>query len=450
MREMMQLLMERDGHDVSLARDVKSAIAAFGDKPDLVFTDLNLPDGTGMDVLRHAREKHPETQIIVMTAFGTTENAVEAMRLGAYDYQIKPVKVDEIRAVTEKALEKFRLLQSNRELLGQLKGSLGISRMMGGSSRMVEVLTLVERVAGSGSNVLIEGESGTGKELVARAIHSASPQAAGPFVPVNCGAIPDTLIEAELFGHAAGAFTGANKARAGLFEAAKGGTILLDEIGELPVAMQVKLLRVLQERMVRRVGDEHERPINVRVVAATNQDLPRMVQAGTFREDLYYRLNVVRIRVPALRDRREDIPMLARAFVLKFAEKTGKKIDGITQPAVQALSAFGFPGNVRELENYMERAVALAQGQQITPEDLPEEVRVPSLPNPTEAFEQQKDGAVDLEATLERVERQLIDEALRRANGVKTKAAELLGLSFRSLRYRLQKLGYSDVDKGEG
>ncbi|HET6346240.1 MAG TPA: sigma-54 dependent transcriptional regulator, partial [Myxococcota bacterium] len=273
MREMLQLLFERDGHDVAVARDVKSALAGGREAPHVVFSDLKLPDGTGMDVLRFFRERHPETQVVMMTAFGTTENAVEAMRLGAYDYQIKPVKVDEIRAITEKALEKYRLIRDNKQLVAQLRGQYGISRIIGRSPKMVALLDLVERVAPSGSNVLIEGESGTGKELVARAIHDGSPVGQGPFVAVNCGAIPASLIEAELFGHVAGAFTGASRTHAGLFEAAHGGTLLLDEIGELPPPMQVKLLRVLQERVIRRVGDDRERPVQVRVVAATNQDL---------------------------------------------------------------------------------------------------------------------------------------------------------------------------------
>ena len=443
MREMLQLLFERDGHAVSTAKSVKAALDSLRESPDLVFTDMRLPDGSGLEVLSKAHEALPETQVIVMTAFGTTENAVEAMRQGAYDYQIKPVKVDEIRAVTEKALEKVALIRDNRQLSAQLRNQYGLSRLLGKSPRMVEVMELVEKVAPSGSNVLIEGESGTGKELVARAIHEGSRQANGPFVAVNCGAIPDTLIESELFGHAAGAFTSAARARAGLFETAKSGTLLLDEIGELPGPMQVKLLRVLQERMIRRVGEERERPVEVRVVAATNLDLHKMVQAGRFREDLFYRLNVVRIRVPPLRQRREDIPVLARAFVLKYAQKSGKPVEGMSPEALSALCAYDFPGNVRELENYVERAVTLVNGNHIHLEDLPEDVRTPTRSLIAERFSE-GNGTINLEETLEKTERQLIDEALRRSDGVKTRAAELLGLSFRSLRYRMQKLGYGD------
>ena len=449
MREMLQMLFERDGHSVSVARDVKSALAACKDdpRPDLVLSDLRLPDGSGMDVLRHVREHHPDTQVIMLTAFATTENAVEAMRLGAYDYQIKPAKVDEIRVVTAKALEKQALIRDNRALVAQLRGQYGLSRLLGRSPRMVEVLELIDKVAPTRTNVLIEGESGTGKELVARAIHERSQQSSGPFVAINCGAIPEQLIEAELFGHAAGAFTGAHKVRAGLFESAHGGTLLLDEIGELPSPMQVKLLRVLQERMARRVGDEHERPVDVRVIAATNQDLQKQVGLGAFREDLFYRLNVVRIRVPPLRQRREDIAVLARAFVLKYAQRTGKTIEAIAPDAVEALTQFAFPGNVRELENYMERAVALSAGSTIALDDLPDEVRRPT-PTPHD-MTTLNDQDLALDSTLTRVERQLIDEALRRSSGVKTRAAELLGLSFRSLRYRMQKLGYSHADDDE-
>lgn len=445
MREMLQLLLERDGHAVTLARSVKTALEACVEAPDLVLTDLRLPDGTGIEVLRYVRDHHADTQVIVLTAFATTENTVEAMRLGAYDYQIKPVKVDEIRAITAKALEKLNLIRDNRQLVAQLRGQYGLSRILGRSPRMVEVLELIEKVAPTRTNVLLEGESGTGKELVARAIHDSSQQASGPFVAVNCGAIPEPLIEAELFGHAAGAFTGAHKTRPGLFEAAHGGTILLDEIGELPASMQVKLLRVLQERMARRVGDERERPVDVRVVAATNQDLQKLVAAGGFREDLFYRLNVVRVRVPPLRQRREDIPVLARAFMLKYAQKTGKNIESIAPDAMAALCGFPFPGNVRELENYMERAVALANNAAIQLVDLPEEVQRPALPTARD-LSSLADKDLGLEDTLMRVERQLIDEAMRRASGVKTQAAEILGLSFRSLRYRMQKLGYGGAE----
>jgi two-component system, NtrC family, response regulator PilR len=448
-RELLQILLEGEGHDVATALDVPSALEhCRRAPPDLVFSDLKLGDGSGMEVLRFLREQSPETQVIMMTAFATAENAIQALRLGAYDYQIKPVKMDEIRLLTQKALEKLELIRDNRRLAAELGGRFGLSRFVGKSPRLMEVMTLIEKVAPTLTNVLVEGESGTGKELVARAVHDGSRRAAGPFVAVNCGAIPETLIEAELFGHAAGAFTGANKARRGLFEAANGGTLLLDEIGELPPAMQVKLLRVIQERAVRPVGSEAERPVDVRLVAATNRDLAELAREKMFREDLFYRLNVVRIRVPPLRERREDVPLLARAFVARYARDAGKSIDGIDDAALRLLGSYAFPGNVRELENYMERAVALATGPRIGVSDLPEEVRnaTGSAGGDLLAF---PDGGVQLERTLDDIERRFIGLALERSNGVKSRAAELLGLTFRSLRYRLKKLGLADADVEE-
>ncbi len=449
MREILQTLLEREGHSVTTANDVKTGLeTARAADPDLVFTDLKLPDGSGLDVLKGVREALPETQVIIMTAFATTENAVAAMRMGAYDYQLKPFKMDEIRILTQKALEKRQLIRENRELIGQLKGRYGFSSIVGRSPRMSELVAMIEKVAKSRANVLIEGESGTGKELVSRAIHDASPRASGPFVPVNCGAIPETLIEAELFGHVAGAFTGATKARAGLFETANGGTILLDEIGELPQQMQVKLLRAIQERVIRRVGEEKEREIDVRIVAATNRDLQEMVKQGKFREDLFYRLNVVRIRVPPLRERRDDVPLLARSFLIKFGNESGKPLDGFSEAAMSALKAFPFPGNVRELENIVERAVALAGGPTIELSDLPDEVREAAPPAVTSAMTL-PDGGINLESTLDGLERSLIQQAIDKSSGVKTRAAELLGLTFRSLRYRLKKLGMTTESDGD-
>jgi len=440
MREFLQILLEGEGHDVTCAADVKSALLACEETvPEVVLSDLKLPDGSGMEVLRWLRENHRETQVIMMTAFATTENAVDAMRLGAYDYQIKPVKVDEIRALTQKALEKVHLLRDNRALSTQAQSRFGLSPFEGQSQAMQAVRALIEKVAPTKANVLVEGESGTGKELVARSIHEKSLRAQAPFIAVNCGAIPETLIESELFGHAVGAFTGASKARRGFFEAASGGTLLLDEIGELPAHMQVKLLRALQERKIRRLGEEAERSVDVRIVAATNRDLQALAQRGEFREDLFYRLNVVRIRVPPLRDRLTDVPALARSFVMRFAPALGKPISGISDAAIECLCNHSFPGNVRELENYMERAVALAGSDIIDVGDLPEEVRDVSTSAVQNLLGFPEKG-LELEKTLEQVERRFIREALGRAEGIKTRAAELLGLSFRSFRYRLKKL----------
>lgn len=443
LREVLGMLLEKEGHDVVVAEDVSSALRLCEERQfDLVYTDLKLPDGTGMAVVRYLREHHPDTQVIVMTAFATTETALDAMRLGAYDYQLKPFKIEETRALTRKALEKLALIRSNRELTAVVEDRYGFSAIVGRSAEMTKLLSLVEKVAPSRANVLIEGESGTGKELVARAVHDRSQRRDGPFVPVNCGAIPETLIEAELFGHAAGAYTGAGKARAGLFEAAKGGTLLLDEVGELPPSVQVKLLRVIQERRIRRVGDDREREVDVRIVAATNRDLQELVAVDEFREDLFYRLNVVRLRVPPLRERRSDIPLLARAFLDKYRRENEKPLEGFSANALQRLASFSYRGNVRELENIIERAVALASGAMIESKDLPEDV----LPSDDRDMDFSLPSDFSLKARLLEIERGYIVQALQATDGVKTHAASLLGLSFRSFRHRLKKLGIDDDD----
>lgn len=444
MREFLQILLQNDGYDVVTAPDVKSGIEACGhDYFDLVITDLKLPDGSGLEVLSWVSEHQADTQVILLTAYASTQNAVEAMRLGAYDYQIKPVKVDEIRALSEKALEKVRLLRENRQLSAKLRERKQPSRFSARSPRMERVMTMVEKVADATTSVLIEGESGTGKELVARTIHETSSRRARQFVPVNCGAIPESLIESELFGHKVGAFTGASKDRGGLFEAAHGGTLLLDEIGELPLSVQVKLLRVLQERTVRRVGEDRERPVDVRILAATNRDLEKMVEDGTFREDLYYRLNVVKITVPPLRERIEDIPILVKTFMMKYAQELGKEIQDLSREALDALCRYGFPGNVRELENYIQRAVTLASGKVIGVDDLPEQVCSRERASLEDLLYFPAEG-LSLDERLSDLERRYMEESLRRCNGVKKHAAKLLGMSFRSFRYRLQKAGVAE------
>ncbi len=449
MREFLHILLEQEGHTPLVAESVAAATAACAaHQPDLVFADLRLPDGSGMDVLRWVREHDPDCQVIMMTAYATTENAVDAMRLGAYDYQTKPFKVAELRALTAKALEKHALLRENRDLRSRLAGEGDGQRILGQSPVMREVLNLIARMAQTRTNVLLEGESGTGKELVARAIHDGGPRAAGPFVAVNCGAIPEALIESELFGHVAGAFTGAQRGRAGLFKAADGGTLLLDEVSELPLALQVKLLRAIESRKIRAVGAEEELPVDVRIVSSTNRELQALVAAGGFREDLFYRLNVVRLRLPPLRERVEDIPLLARAFVARCAAEAGKQVHGLDAAALRALTAHPFPGNVRELENAIERAVALAAGELVTVADLPEELRGAPAPASDDLLSF-PDGGIDLEQRLATIEARLIRTALERAAGVRTRAAGLLGLSFRSLRYRLSKLGLAGDTAGE-
>ncbi len=446
MREFLQILMQNEGHKVCVADTVSSALKRCRHEIfDLVLTDLKLPDGSGLEVLKWISEHQADTQVILLTAFATTQNAVEAMRLGAYDYQIKPVKVDEIRALTEKAIEKASLLAENRELNARLAGRKSLSQIIAQSPQMRRVLEMVEKVAMGNTSVLVEGESGTGKELVSRGIHAQSARSRMPFVAVNCGAIPDSLIESELFGHKAGAFTGAVRDRPGLFEAAHTGTLLLDEVGELSPTVQVKLLRVLQEKTVRRVGEDKERPIDVRILAATNRELSEMVAAGEFREDLFYRLNVVNIKIPPLRERAEDLPLLAHAFLLKYAKEMKKEIGDISREALGALSRYRFPGNVRELENYIQRGVTLASGKVLGVDDLPDQV-ISKEQEARSNFLFFPDSGVDMESRLQDLEKRYIEEALRRSAGVKKKAASLLGLSFRSFRYRLQKLGFGEAD----
>lgn len=456
-REFLEILFLRAGHQVRLAKDAIEAIALLKEAPvDLVLTDLRLPRGSGMDVLSFVTRQAPSTQVVIMTAFATTETAIEAMKAGAYDYIIKPFKVDELTVLLDRALERRRLQTENVALKATLSARAAHSRLLGTSERMQEVFELIQKVASTRTTILLTGESGTGKELVARAIHTRGPRVNEPFVAINCGAIPETLIESELFGHTKGSFTGATADKPGLFERAENGTVFLDEIGELPLAMQVKLLRVLQERKVRRVGGANDLNVDCRVIAATNRRLETEIEKGTFREDLYFRLNVIQIRLPALRERRADIPLLAESFVAKFAEQQESPVRSLSDGALRLLMAWSWPGNVRELENVIERGVTLASGAVIDVEALPSAMRgqVTTPPTPVQPLTDEIPAeGLDLEATLENYERRLLEKALQRTGGRKKKAAELLKLSFRSFRYRLAKLGLSGADddaEGDG
>jgi two-component system response regulator PilR (NtrC family) len=457
MRDFLRIALTRAGHEVTVVDSPAAAAAAYGARDfDVVITDLRMAGGSGLDVVADVKTSRPDTQVVVVTAFATTETAIAAMKRGAYDYLTKPFKVDEIGVVVERALEKRTLLRDNVELRAELQGRFRLDRLVGKSPPMQRLFELVRRVAPAKTSVLIAGESGTGKELVARALHHLSPRAERAFVAINCGAIPDALLESELFGHVRGAFTGAHADKAGLFAAADGGTLLLDEIGELSPAMQVKLLRVLQERKVKRVGGVAEEDIDVRVVAASNRDLEAEVERGAFRRDLFYRLNVIQLLLPPLRARREDVPLLVEHFVRKHAAALGRSLTGIEPDALAALVDYDFPGNVRELENLIERAATLEPGERITRASLP-----PLQPRPTRAgasagaqpihFE---DDGVDLERVVADFERELIGKALERTKGVRKSAAKLLGISFRSLRYRLAKLGIdadaAHEDSGDG
>jgi two-component system response regulator PilR (NtrC family) len=443
MREFLEILLGKQGHRVEAAADVKGALARVAEGGvDLVITDLRLGGDSGIEVLRRVKETSPATEVVMVTAFATTENAIQAMKLGAYDYVLKPFKVDELRLVVEKALERRALVQENRVLRRVGKPRLSVPEIIGHSAATEEVRALVEKVAPTRTTVLVTGESGVGKEVVARAIHDRGDRRDQPFVAVNCGAIPEGLIESELFGHEKGSFTGAHETKPGLFEVAGSGTLFLDEVAELPPPLQVRLLRALQERRVRRVGGTADLPVAARIVAATNRELGEEVAAGRFREDLYYRLNVIQLRVPPLRARREDIPLFVAHFLLRFALEAGKGELRLSSEAERRLFDYEYPGNVRELANVVERAVTLSDGPEIRVADLPPALRTAGgAAAAAVAPADLPETGMDLQAHLDALERKLLEQALARTGGVKTEAARLLSLTFRSLRYRLAKFG---------
>jgi two-component system response regulator PilR (NtrC family) len=444
MRDFLSILLRKEGYAVTVAERAEKAMEMAGrGEFDLVMSDIAMPGLSGLDVLRQTRAASPDTPVILITAYASTESAVEALKLGAYDYLIKPFDVEELKNVVRHALEKRRLETENRILKAELKEKSGFDLLVGESPRMREVMALIERIAATHSTVLIQGESGTGKELAARAIHAQSPRRDRPFVSINCGAMPDELLESELFGHARGSFTGAVTAKKGLFEVADGGTLFLDEIGDTTPAMQVKLLRVLQERRIRRVGGTEETEVNVRVLAATNQDLESMVREKRFREDLYYRINVIQIALPPLREKREDIPRLVDHFVQKYAAMVGKRVHGVSDEVRRQLLAHDWPGNVRELENVIERAVAFASGETIGRADLARDLG--GAPKPARELPAElSETGIDLERQLEDLREHFMMLALERARGVQTRAAELLGMSFRSFRYFAKKYNLLD------
>jgi two-component system response regulator PilR (NtrC family) len=443
MREFLQILLSKQGHEVATAGDVAEARERLrGGDFDLVVSDLRLGRETGLDLLRHVKESAPQTEVVMVTAFATTENAVQAMKLGAYDYVLKPFKVEELKLVVEKALEHRALVAENRVL----RHRVGERRphaddLIGTSPAIQEVRQLVEKLAPTRTTVLVTGESGTGKEVVARAIHARGDRRDQPFVAINCGAIPEGLIESELFGHEKGSFTGAVGAKPGLFEVAGSGTLFLDEVGELPPPVQVKLLRVLQERRIRRVGGQSDITVSARIVAATNRDLEAEVRAGRFREDLFYRLNVIQVRMPPLRARVGDLPLLADHFLERFAGELGRRKATLSPEALRLLLAHPWPGNIRELANVLERAATLAEGDVIEPAVFPPSLRgAPDGAVAGPVADLPPDG-LDLQAHLDAIERRILEQALERTAGVKTEAARVLSLTFRSLRYRLAKYG---------
>jgi two-component system response regulator PilR (NtrC family) len=439
MREFLEILLSKEGWMVRSADSKAAALERVNERvPDVVITDLKLKNQSGLDLLKDLKARFPEVEVVVITAFATNETAVQALQLGAYDYVTKPFQVDELRVVIQRALERQRLLRENLRMQAELGARYDFGNLVGASPRIQEVYRLIELAAPTRSNVIILGESGTGKELVARALHYHSPRKSAPFVPIDCASIPETLLEGELFGHVKGAFTGADASRKGLFELADGGTVFLDEVSEVPLQLQVKLLRVLQERNLRRLGEGTDRSVDVRVVAASNRDLEEEVRRGNFREDLFFRLNVIRITLPPLRERREDIPDLVRHFVAKVAAIEGQPPPIVLEEALAVLSGYEFPGNVRELENMVERAVALCGGRPIGAALFVDymQKKNPTLDAPVPEIPTE---GIDLEQVLNSVELRLLQEALRRTGGVKKDAASLLGISFRSIRYRLLK-----------
>ncbi|MGC4084606.1 MAG: sigma-54 dependent transcriptional regulator [Vicinamibacterales bacterium] len=443
MRELLAIVLKREGYDVVLAENGKSAVAALERGPfDLLISDIKMPDMSGVDVLRAAKKLDPDVLGIMITAFASTETAIEAMRLGACDYLSKPFDIDLLKMKVREKVENRQLRQENILLKRTLGVSHSFSNIIGRSESMLDVFKMIETVAKTNSTILLTGESGTGKGLVAQAVHYNSLRRDKPMVSLNCGAMPETLLESELFGHMRGAFTGADQNKKGLLEVAEKGTIFLDEIGEMSPVMQVKLLRVLQERRFRRVGGLEELQADIRVIAATNQDLTRAVAEGRFREDLFYRINVIPIALPPLRDRREDIPLLADHFLSKYAGQMEKAVTAISRPAMELLVKHEWPGNIRELENVIERAVALEGTPSIQPESLPPAVRggTPrAAADAASTHELLPAEGLDLEAHVQEIERGYIAQALERANGVQVKAAELLGMSFRSFRYYVKK-----------
>jgi DNA-binding NtrC family response regulator len=444
MRDLLSITLGAEGLEVVTADSRAAAARALaGNHFEVLITDVKLPDGDGIEILRHVKAAAPDTVVIVMTAYSSAETAVAALKLGAQDYLIKPFDVDELRIVVRKALEQKQLREENVLLKAEFRSRYGLDRIVGSSPAMAAVFEMVRAVAGTGSTVLIGGESGTGKELVAKALHAVSPRREAPFVSINCGALPETLLESELFGHMKGAFTDAHQNKKGLFEAAHRGTLFLDEVGETPPPMQVKLLRALQERKIRRVGGTEEIDVDVRIVAATNQPLEKLIEEGRFRQDLFYRLNVIPLRLPALRERVEDIPLLAEQFVKRFAEQMGKPVRDVSPEAMEELQRYHWPGNVRELENLMERAVALEPGPSVSPERLPEGLRMGA---PGGRRNPDLGDGFSLDHYLNDEEYRLLRQALRQTGDDRARAAKLLGITGRSLRYLIRK--HRDLAEG--
>ncbi|MDI7258293.1 MAG: sigma-54 dependent transcriptional regulator [Thermodesulfobacteriota bacterium] len=448
MREFLDIMLKKEGYKVALASNGEEVLKLIEkDIFDLALVDIRMPKLDGISALKRIKSFSPETIVIVITAYASADTAIKAMKEGAYDYITKPFKIEEIKSIIKNALEKKHLQKENILLKQVVRDRYHFENIIGQSAKMLELYDLLEKVAPTKTNILVTGESGTGKELVAKAIHYNSPRKDKPFVTLNCGAIPESLIESELFGHMKGAFTDAITTKKGLFEVADEGTIFLDEISELPLMMQVKLLRVLQDREFKRVGGTEDIRVDVRIISATNKDLEEAVREKQFREDLFYRLNVIQIKLPNLRERKEDISPLANHFLKRYSEDLGKPITGISPEALRILVQYDYPGNVRELQNIIERAVALEMAQELTAQNLSSylDEQLPMKKGPLD-LDIPSEG-IDLEKVVGDLERTLLLKALDRTKGIKKKAAELLHINFRSMRYRLEKYGLNHSDE---
>ena len=442
-REILNDILKKEGYYLEEAPGVRESLDKLDKKEfDLILTDLKMQGQSGMDLLETVLGDNPEQCVIIMTAHGSVDSAVEAIKKGAFDYLEKPLERDDLILTLRRAFERINLLKENRVLHKRVEAIQTIPNMLGNHPKMSEVFRVVAKIAATTSSVLIVGESGTGKELVARAIHDGSQRCDKPFMPINCAAIPDTLIESELFGHEKGSFTGANTREIGIFEAANGGTVFLDEIGEMNVAMQAKLLRAIQEKEIRRVGGKVNIPLDVRILSATNKELEQEIKRGNFREDLFYRLNVIRINLPPLRERGTDIKTLAEFFTSKYSRASGIKVDGISRPALKLLMKYTWPGNVRQLESVIERSVLMAESNYIVAEDLPAEITAASIMAGGIPFDLPPEGIA-----FDEFEKGLIIKAMERADWVIGKAAPLLGMSYKTLQYRLEKFEIERPDK---
>ena len=443
-REILNTILKKEGYHVVDVPGAREALERLDTEEfDLILTDLKMKGLSGMDLLEKILEDNPQQSVVMMTAHGTVDSAVEAMKKGAFDYLEKPLERDNLLLTLRRAFDHVNLLRENRMLQKRLEETHAVPNIIGAHPKIKEVFRIIHKIAATNSTVLIYGESGTGKELVARAIHEGSSRHDKPFFAINCAAIPDSLMESELFGHEKGSFTGANTRELGLFEAAEGGTVFLDEIGELNIAMQAKLLRAIQEKEVRRVGGKVNIPIDVRIISATNKDLEQETRKGAFREDLFYRLDVIRINLPPLRERGSDIITLAEFFLKKYADQSGIPVKGISKPALKLLMNYSWPGNVRQLESVIERGVLMTENEHIEPEDLPAEVRRDTTtPGANLPFPFPPEGI-----SFEDLERDLIMKAMERADWVIGKAAPLLGMTYKTLQYRLEKFGIEKPDK---